>query len=198
MLYKPQVLWCVGNAVFSGALFFPLCAHAQSNLTFRVMAANVTSGNYYTYETAGINILQGLRPDVVAIQEFRYNASSDSNNLRTLVNTAFGTNFSFYCEPGYDKPNGVVSRWAILAAGTWDDPLVNDRGFAWARLDLPGTNDLYVVSVHLYSGGSASDRNTEATTIKNLIQANFPADAWIIVGGYDLQNVPERQPYSHR
>jgi len=183
MLFKSQVLRWVGNMTFSGALFFTLCTGAQSNLTFRVMAANITSGNYQSYETAGINIFRGLKPDIVAIQEFQYNSSSASNDLRTLVNTAFGTNYSFYCEPGYNIPNGIVSRWPIISSGTVASPEVSDRGFAWARINLPGTNDLYVVSVHLYGSGSASQRNNEAMTITNLMGTNFPAGAWIIVGG---------------
>jgi len=156
---------------------------AQSNLAIRVMAANTTSGNNQSYEAAGIRIFQGLKPDVVAIQEFKYNASSASNELRQLVNTAFGTNFHFYCEPSGNIPNGVVSRWPILAAGSWDDPFVNDRGFAWARIDLPGSNDLYIVSVHLYGSGSTGDRNVEAAIIKAHVQTNFPAGAWVVIGG---------------
>jgi endonuclease/exonuclease/phosphatase family metal-dependent hydrolase len=169
--------------------FFVVCAllvpgvQAQSNLALRVMAANITSGTQQSYEGPGIRIFQGLKPDVIAIQEFQYNSSSASNDLRTLVNTAFGSEFSFYCEPSGSIPNGIVSRWPILAAGSWDDPLVSDRGFAWAQIDLPGSNDLYVVSVHLYGSGSASDRGTEAAIIKAHVQTNFPAGAWVIVGG---------------
>jgi endonuclease/exonuclease/phosphatase family metal-dependent hydrolase len=183
MLFKSQALRCVGNVVFSGALFFAVEAAAQSNLTLRVMAANITSGNNQSYETPGINIFKGLKPDVVAIQEFQYNSNSDSNSLRTLVDAAFGPGFSFYCEPGYNIPNGIVSRWPIVAAGTVPSPEVGDRGFAWAQIALPGTNSLYVVSVHLYGSGSASQRNNEAMTITNLMATNFPPGAWIIVGG---------------
>lgn len=148
------------------------------------MAANITSGNGQSYEAPGIRIFQGIKPDVVCIQEFRYSSSSTSNSLRTLVDTAFGPGFNFYVEPSGNIPNGIVSRYPIVDAGSWDDPLVGDRGFAWAQIDLPGTtNDLYVVSCHLYSSGTAADRNTEATTIKTQIQANFPANAWVIVGG---------------
>ncbi len=157
-------------------------ALAQSNLNLRVMAANTTSGNSQSYEGPGIRIFQGLKPDIVAIQEFQYAGSSASNDLRTLVNTAFGPNFQFYVEPTGNIPNGIVSRYPIIAAGSWDDTQVNDRGFAWAQIDLPGTNALYVVSVHLLTSGSAV-RNTEASNLKALIQANFPANAWIVVGG---------------
>ncbi len=160
-------------------------AAAQSNLTFRVMAANTSSGNFQSYEAPGIRIFQGLKPDIVAIQEFRYNSSASDSQLRQLVDTAFGTNFYYYREPytgGGDIPNGIVSRWPILAAGSWDDSEAPNRGFAWAQIDLPGTNDLYVVSVHLLTS-SASTRSIEATQLKGLIQANFPANAWIIVAG---------------
>jgi len=168
-------------------LFSALVAGAQSNVTVRVMAANLTTGNDFSYYAPGINVFKGLKPDIVAIQEFRYDGSPDTNGLRTLVDVAFGTNYYFYCEPGYsntgDKPNGIISRYPILAAGTWDDTQVNDRGYAWAQIDLPGTNDLYVVSVHLHSSGGASSRAIEATNLKSLIQSGFPAGAWIIVAG---------------
>ena len=168
--------------------FFVCClavtthVQAQSNLTLRVMAANTTSGTLQSYEAAGIRIFQGLNPDIVAVQEFQYGGSSTSNDLRTLVNTAFDASYSFYVEPTGNIPNGIISRYPIITAGSWDDTQVSDRGFAWAQIDLPGTNDLYVVSVHLLTSGSGV-RNTEATNLKALIQANFPADAWIIVGG---------------
>jgi endonuclease/exonuclease/phosphatase family metal-dependent hydrolase len=153
-----------------------------TNVTVRLMAANLTSGNGQSYEAAGLNIFKGLKPDVVAIQEFKYSNSTPAD-FRTMLDTTFGTNFVYYRESGYSIPNGVISRFPILAAGSWDDPMVGDRGFAWAQLDVPGTNDLYVVSVHLYSSGSATDRNTEALAIKSNIAANFPANAWVVVGG---------------
>jgi endonuclease/exonuclease/phosphatase family metal-dependent hydrolase len=161
----------------------------QTNAILRVMAANLTSGAGQSYETPGINIFRGLQPDIVAIQEFRYNSSTSDAQLRQLVDTAFGTSFFYYREAGsYNIPNGVISRWPIISSGTWEDvdTGVNDRGFAWARIDLPGTNDLYVVSIHLKaSSGSdnASRRTAEATNLVNLIHANFPAGAWIVVAG---------------
>ncbi|MFN3408840.1 MAG: endonuclease/exonuclease/phosphatase family protein [Limisphaerales bacterium] len=168
------------------ALGLPLSASAQvSNLAVRVVAANLTSGNSQSYETPGINILKGLKPDVVAMNEFRYNNSTNDSQARALVDLAFGTNFHFFKEvaAGYSIPNGIVSRWPILEAGTWNDTQVPDRGFAWARIDLPGTNDLYVVSVHLHAAGGPSSRAIEATNLKALIQTHFPANAWLIVAG---------------
>ena len=184
-----------GSLLLPGVLFasFNLSGQTpvvtQTNATVRIMAANLTSGTSMSYEAPGIRIFQGLEPDVVAIQEFRYNSSTSDTQLRQLVDTAFGPSFYYYREVGsYNIPNGIVSRWPILSSGTWEDvdPNLNDRGFAWAKIDLPGTNDLYVVSIHLKasSGSSnASRRNAEATNLVNLIHANFPANAWIIVAG---------------
>jgi endonuclease/exonuclease/phosphatase family metal-dependent hydrolase len=160
---------------------FVVSSHAQTNFTFRVMAANLP-GDPQKYEAPQIRILQGLSPDIVAIQEFNYLGNSVSE-IRAFVDTAFGTNFVYFRESGYSIPNGIISRWPILSSGSWPDSVVPDRGFAWAQIDLPGTNDLYVVSVHLYASGSAGDRNTEALAIKSLVQANFPADAWVVVAG---------------
>jgi len=46
----------------------------QTNVTVRVMASNLSSGNNQRYESAGLDILKGLKPDVVAMQEFNYAA----------------------------------------------------------------------------------------------------------------------------
>jgi len=154
---------------------------AQTNLTFTVMAANLTDSPQ-RYEGPGVRILQGLRPDIAALQEFRYSNSTPAD-LRTFVDLAFGPGFQFYRESGYAIPNGIVSRWPIRQGGSWDDPQVPDRGFAWAQIDLPGPRDLYVVSVHLHSSGGASSRAIEAGVIQSNIQASFPADAWVVVAG---------------
>jgi endonuclease/exonuclease/phosphatase family metal-dependent hydrolase len=159
----------------------PLLTHAQSNMVVRVMAANLT-GNSQIYGAPQVRILQGLKPDIVCIQEFRY-ATSSQDDIRYFVTNTFGTTFSYFRESGFAIPNGVISRWPILNAGSWDDPEIPDRGFAWAQIDLPGTNDLYAVSVHLSSGGGSAVRANEAAHLKALIQANFPAGSWVIVAG---------------
>jgi hypothetical protein len=120
--------------VLCGALAAPFSASAQSNLLFRVMAANLP-GNPQKYEAPQIRILQGLQPDVVAIQEFNY-LGSNAAEIRSFVDTAFGTNFVYYRESGYSLPNGVISRWPILSSGSWPDAVVPNRGFAWAQIDL--------------------------------------------------------------
>lgn len=182
------VLCAVWFWIFAQAESQP--ARAQTCITVRVMASNLTSGNNQRYETPGLNILKGLKPDVVAMQEFNYSSASQGLNtpaaFREMVDTTFGTNFVYYRESGYSIPNGIISRYPVLASGSWtdSDTGVNDRGFAWARIDAPGTNDLYVVSVHLKaSSGSASRRAAQVTEIRSLIAAAFPTNAWVIVAG---------------
>jgi endonuclease/exonuclease/phosphatase family metal-dependent hydrolase len=156
----------------------------ESPLTQRVrlMAANISSGNYQSYDPGeGIRIFQGTRPDVVMIQEFNYGDNSASA-IRSFVNTAFGTSFYYYREGGAQIPNGIISRWPIIASGEWDDTQVTNRDFAWARIDVPGTKDLWVVSVHLLTS-SSSTRNTEATNLVNLIKANIPVGDYLVIGG---------------
>jgi len=176
-------------------LFIGISLNAQtSNVLLRVMASNLSSGNNQRYESPGLDILQGLKPDVVAMQEFNVSNSFGINTtlaLSNMVATTFGTNFSYFRETGYSIPNGIISRYPIVTNGSWldNDTGVNDRGFAWARIDLPGTNDLYVVSVHLKASNSsgppsdASRRAGEAAELKDLITTNFPANAWIVVAG---------------
>ena len=147
--------------------------------TCRVMAANITSGNDQAYENPGIRIFQGLKPDVVAVQEFNY----ESGTLRDLVDTAFGTEFYYYCEGGGEQiPNGIISRWPIKSSGEWEDDEVGNRDFAWAIIDIPGDIDLHVVSVHLLTSG-AGVRNSEATEVKNQINNHWSDDDYIFVGG---------------
>ncbi|MFN7141375.1 MAG: endonuclease/exonuclease/phosphatase family protein, partial [Limisphaerales bacterium] len=181
------VLFALAAIPFSGSSQVLAPVEVTTNTTIRVMAANLTSGNNQRYETPGLNIMKGLKPDVIAIQEFNYQSSTHglntANGFREMIDNTFGTNFVYVRETGKSIPNGVISRYPILASGVWDDPQVNDREFIWARLDIPGTNDLYVVSVHLHSGGGASSRSIEANHLKTNIQVNFPTNAYVILAG---------------
>ncbi|WNG30443.1 endonuclease/exonuclease/phosphatase family protein [Cystobacter fuscus] len=148
----------------------------------RLMAANISSGNYQSYDPGnGTRIFQGTRPDVVMIQEFNYGDNS-ATAIRSFVNTAFGSSFSYYREAGAQIPNGVISRYPIVDSGEWDDTQVTNRDFAWARIDIPGPTDLWVVSVHLLTT-SSSVRNTEATNLVNFIKSKVPAGSFIAIGG---------------
>jgi endonuclease/exonuclease/phosphatase family metal-dependent hydrolase len=191
----------LGGCIFVCCLVATSRVLAQSNVTVRVMASNLSSGNLMRYETPGLNILTGLKPDIVAMQEFNVSNSFGINTpgaLSNMVATTFGANFVYYRETGYSIPNGVISRYPILTNGSWvdSDTGVNDRGFAWAQIDVPGTNDLYVVSVHLKAstgGTNPTRRAAQAAELKELISTNFPANAWVIVAG-DMNIFDESEP----
>jgi endonuclease/exonuclease/phosphatase family metal-dependent hydrolase len=165
------------------------------------VAANLTTGNFQRYETPGLNILKGLKPDVVAIQEFNCTNSFGVNteaSISNMVATTFGTNFAYFRESGYSIPNGVISRYAITESNSWvdSDTGVNDRGFAMAKIDLPGTNDLYIVSVHLKASNGATDvtrRAAEAAEVTSLIQSSFGTNAWIVIAG-DMNLYSDSEP----
>jgi endonuclease/exonuclease/phosphatase family metal-dependent hydrolase len=153
-----------------------------ANVRLRLMAANLTSGTGQSYDAGhGIRIFQGTDPDVVMLQEFKYKTNSAAD-LRAFVDTAFGTGFQYYREGGSGIPNGIISRYPIIAAGEWDDTAVSDRDFAWARIDIPGPKDLWAVSVHLLTTNS-STRNSEATKLVSLIKANIPTGDYLVIGG---------------
>ncbi|WP_257454441.1 pre-peptidase C-terminal domain-containing protein [Archangium lipolyticum] len=154
-----------------------------ADVRVRLMAANITSGNGQSYDPGeGIRIFQGTQPDVVMIQEFNYGNNSASA-LRSFVDTAFGTGFHYSRETGAQIPNGVISRWPIVSSGQWNDPVVSNRDFAWARIDVPGSKDLWVVSVHLLNSGSAGDRNNEAIELVKRINELVPVGDYLTIGG---------------
>ncbi|WP_304504099.1 lamin tail domain-containing protein [Corallococcus sp. EGB] len=153
-----------------------------ANVRLRLMAANLSSGTGQDYDPGhGIRIFQGTAPDVVMIQEFNYKTDSAAD-IRSFVDTAFGTGFSYYRESGAQIPNGIISRYPIIASGEWDDTQVSNRDFAWARIDIPGPKDLWAISVHLLTT-SSSIRNTEASNLVKFINANVPAGDYLVIGG---------------
>ncbi|MFY0565125.1 pre-peptidase C-terminal domain-containing protein [Archangium lansingense] len=155
---------------------------ALGEFRLRLMAANISSGNNQSYDPGhGIRIFQGTKPDVVAIQEFNYGSNSTAD-IRSFVDTAFGTGFYYYRETGAQIPNGIISRWPIISAGEWTDPKVGNRDFAWARIDIPGPKDLWVVSVHLLTSGSGV-RNEEAVSLVQRIKDNIPTGDYLSIGG---------------
>lgn len=161
----------------------PRGADAAAQVRVRVMAANLTSGTQQSYEAPGIRIFQGLAPDIVMIQELKYAGGDGGDPLRAFVDAAFGPGFSFFVEPRTGGiPNGIVSRFPIVASGAWVDASVPDRSFAYARIDVPGPVDLWAVSVHLLTTG-ATQRATEATQLLGYLQSSLPAADYLVVGG---------------
>src|SRR5690606_30055099 len=90
--------------------------------------------------------------------------------------------FEYYRESGAQIPNGVISRWPILEAGKWEDTESPNREFVWARIDIPGEVDLWVVSLHLLTR-NATTRRAEADELVAYIEAQVPEADYLIVGG---------------
>ncbi|MEO8615863.1 MAG: endonuclease/exonuclease/phosphatase family protein [Luteolibacter sp.] len=182
---------------------FPACflillgiARAEP-LPLRIVAANLTSDNKQSYspdngnhsnpEGAGARILKALKPDVVMIQEF-----NTSSPTRQWVNQTFGKGYDFMQEKGMQIPNGIISRFPIAESGSWDDPELTNREFAWAKIRLPGKNYLWAISLHLHSKGDAS-RATEAAALVKFIGEKIPKDSLIVIGG-DLNAHSDQEP----
>jgi endonuclease/exonuclease/phosphatase family metal-dependent hydrolase len=153
----------------------------------RVVAANLTSDNAQSYspdngnhsnpEGAGARILKALKPDIVLIQEFNTTVPP-----RQWINQTLGGDFVFTREEGKQIPNGIISRFPIAESGVWDDPVLDNRDFVWARLRIPEQRDLWAVSVHLHSKGATS-RATQAAALVKFIHEKIPADALLVIGG---------------
>lgn len=150
-------------------------------VTLRVMASNLTSGNFQAYEAPGARLLDGLDPDIALMQEFNVGGNTPAE-VRAFVDQAFGPGFYISREAGAQIPNGVVSRYPIIADGRWDDPQVSNREFVYARIDIPGPRDLWAVSVHLLTSG-AGVRNSEATALVQHVTANVPPGDFLVIGG---------------
>lgn len=159
--------------------------------TFRIVAANLTSGTQQSYsqdngthtnpEGAGARMLKGLKPDIVLIQEFNVGDGSKSS-LHQWVNRTLGPEFEIAREPGQGIPNGIISRFPIIAEGEWDDPTQSNRDFSWAKIKLPNQKNLWAVSVHFYSQ-KPGVRNQEAEEVLKRIRANLPAEDLVVLGG---------------
>lgn len=148
----------------------------------RIMAANISSGPSLSYgPDEGVRIFKGLAPDVVLIQEFNSGAGSVAE-LDAFVRSTFGATFTYYREPGVEIPNGIISRYPILESGRWVDPQVANRGFAYAKIGVPGARPLWAVSLHLLTtNGNA--RTSEATALVAQVRAVIPVADYLVVGG---------------
>lgn len=161
----------------------PVPTMQSAPFTLRAMAANLTSGNFQSYDPGhGIRIIRGSAPDVVMIQEFSYGSNSIAD-LNSLVNQMFpDAGYAWHRGAG-SIPNGVISRWPISASGEWVDSLASStRNFTWARVDLPGPADLWVISVHLLTS-SAANRNSQGNALIANLNSMIPPTDWVLLGG---------------
>lgn len=160
----------------------------------RLMAANLTAGNNQNYDVPsgdvapgpGIRIMQGARPDIVMLQEFRIGADNAAA-LQGMADLILGPGGYVCREPVAvgDIPNGVISRFPILSCGTWPDPgftSTPNREFVYARIDVPGPTDLWVISVHLLTANS-SVRQIEGAALVQRVTTELPPGDYVALGG---------------
>ncbi|MBQ8037137.1 MAG: endonuclease/exonuclease/phosphatase family protein [Proteobacteria bacterium] len=170
-------------------------AHQDTTVKLRVMAANITSGNYQAYSPGhGTRIFQAVKPDIVLIQEFNYNNTNDSRDaLVGYVSSTFGPEFEFTRGRG-SIPNGVISRYPIIESGYWASNEITNRDWDWAVIDLPGPRELLVVSVHLSTDRNAREMPVLIQNIQNKVSADSKkGQAYFIMIGGDF-NTSSRNP----
>jgi len=165
----------------------------------RIVAGNISSGNGQNYnEGHGIRIFQGLKPDIILMQEFNYLSNSVANydftgnlnatgDIRNFVDTTVDATFSFFRESNTGSiPNGVISRYPILESGQWVST-VAQRDYAWARINIPGPRELLAVSVHLPTTDSAQP--AEALDLVGYVNSYYTANGgsratdYLVIGG---------------
>lgn len=176
-------------AILCWSLALPVFLQAEP-VPLRLLAGNLSSGNLQSYDPGhGSRILQGLRPDVALLQEMRFGNNSAAG-MEGFVRAVFGAPFVFYREE-IELPNAVVSRYPIVASGSWDDPEQANRDFAWARISLPGDRTLLAVSVHL-SAKKQEMRLASAKALVAAIRKNLGESEWLVIGGdFNTQNRSE-------
>lgn len=166
-------------AILLGTSAAAVGATSRDAASITIASANLSDNTSQSYEEVGIRLLQALRPDIVAIQEFNYK----TGNTQDLVRRMFGPGYQFARESGGVRlPNGVISRYPILAHGEWDDPYVLNRRFFWATIAIPGPKPLHVVSVHLVQNHSER-RTPEARQLLKFIREKFPDGDYVALCG---------------
>lgn len=146
---------------------------------------------------AAVQVLEALDPDVVALSEIR--SAADEENLHALAD-ALDLEFVEHAEgaPFGALRTAVISRWPISAWTVHDAEALaggpaNDisRYVTVAEVAVPDARPLYVVPVHLKSGGSPNDRMRRAIEGRRLAQVVGEGD-WVVVGDFneEIADVP--------
>lgn len=159
--------------------------HLQSQ-SVRVTSALLVSGSGSNYNNEeGIRILQGIKPDVVLIQQFVYTTNTYAN----FTTSVLGSGAEFFRGSG-TIPTGILSRYPIVLRGEWTDPTQTNRTFSWAKIDIPGDKFLWAVSVHFAT--VLASRNAEAIELVSKIRANIPDNDYLVIGGnFNCENRSE-------
>ena len=86
----------------------------RGNDSFSIATANLVDSSF-KFQAEAQRMLEGLKPDIIAAQEFNI---ANGETHRSFIDRTLGTNYEFYVE-NTSLPNGIVSRWPILASGWW-------------------------------------------------------------------------------
>lgn len=175
----PRICLSLALALLAAGWCAPVQA-ARRWVTVTVATANLSDSTTQAYSDPGIRHLQALDPDILAIQEFNYQGGTTAD----LVHRMFPANDRDFCRErgGARLPNGVVSRYPIVAWGQWEDPYVKNRQLFWATVRLPGGTKLHVVSVHLVQN-RANRRIPEADYLVQCIREKFPRTDYVVLCG---------------
>lgn len=184
---------------------FILCgSYGQAaEVKLRVMAANLTSGTKQSYTPShGIRIMRGLKADIILTQEFNYDSatlgSGTPEAIKEMVSRVLGTflgpSKGYYyreSEPTDQIPNGIISRYPIIASGEWEDAELPNRDFAWARIKLPNGREVLAVSVHLYSKKSQGRENEARALVAKIKSESKPNDLIVLGGDFNTKSENE-------
>lgn len=182
-----------GSSSSSGNVSGPFaCPSGTTESTVRVVAGNISNGNAQSYDDgSGLRIFKGLDADVALVQEMNYRQNRPVD-LAEFVQHGFGDGFVYHRGgPNTNGaiPNGIVSRYPFVRdeggqpiAGEGQDSQVNGtRTFVWARIDIPGDQDLVAISVHLAT--NASKRGAEVTELLALVEQIAHDGDLLVLGG---------------
>ena len=153
---------------------------ARRWVTFTVATANLSDSTTQAYREPGIRLLQALNPDIIGIQEFNFQGGTTADLVRRMFPAAVRD----FCRErgGARLPNGVISRFPVVAWGQWEDPYVKNRQLFWSTVRLPDGQKLHIVSVHLVQN-RANRRIPEADYLVQCIRKQFPAKDFVVLCG---------------
>ena len=156
-----------------------------TSVDIRFMTANLTTGNYQNYDNGdGIRIMKAASADIILVQEFNYTPGH-----RTMVDLVCGSACYYVAGETYEDsnkiPNGIISKYPIVASGTEKSPKYKNRGWDWAVIDIPGDKDLLVFSLHLHSKQEKTEYY-EMDKLAEFIKAKASEDDYYLAFGGDF------------
>ncbi|MCP5419569.1 MAG: hypothetical protein H6969_03605, partial [Gammaproteobacteria bacterium] len=122
------------------------------------------------------------QPAVVLFQNFTMGDNSPSA-LDEWVTNNFGAEFTYVRDAKSAVPSAVISRFSIAEHGVWSDleGKQGDGRCLYARIDLPGETDLWVINAWLSSDSALRLQQTQAL-VDNLT-TRIPVADYVVVGG---------------